>query len=699
MAGAGRRFVLRRVLFLIAALVVSNGHLHGETAGAHPRLLPEPRVVHYGSGRLNLEGLQIHLSAAHAEEDLFAASTLEACVAKKTQIQLRIATDPQDQGKSIFLNRTGSLEPLPLPGETTGPTSREAYSIDIGSSGVEVKARSSAGLFYGVQTLCEMVEGEGTAELPEGSVTDWPTMAYRGTMVDMSEGPLLHVEEIKRQIDLLARWKVNQYYFYNETTIALDGLPPAAPGARLSKSDVKEIVAYARERHIDVVPCLELYGHLHDLFRREEFSDLADFPHGVEFNVQDPRVTKLLVDWAGQYMELFPSSFVHVGFDETWQLQEAARKGGSSPASQFVEQLNRVSGLFTQHGKTVLAWADIMVKFPEIVPHLPPGIIAVSWFYDPRPDPQYEHWLKPLVQNRIPYMVAPGVNGWSEIAPDYALTFDNIDTFVAAGRKSGALGVINTIWSDDVQMMKRPAFPGMAYGAAAAWQEKPVDRKEFFASYAHIEYPATAAASVGDALEEMAESETALQVLLGQDTMYALWQSPFPGSPHTKGADAQQQAKALRESRLMAERAEENFLKAESQGVDAAAMQSFVVESRLLDYAGLKYQYGREIVDAWKALGSHPEPDRLDNDFDNIVISQQHGKLPDMMETITELKPQYADAWKYEYTTYRLAAALGRWDAEYEYWRRLQTNMQRVLEVYDPGKGLPTFESLLPAAN
>jgi len=697
MAASGRRFVLRRVLFLITALVVPSVLLYGESAAVHPRLLPEPQVIHYSSGRLRLAGLEIRMPAEPAEEDRFAASTLEACVAKRTQIHLRVSTDPQSPGKSIFLDRTGPLDPLPLPGEITGPNSREAYSIDIDSSGVEVKSRSSAGLFYGVQTLCQMVESD--AELPQGSITDWPAMAYRGTMVDMSEGPLLHVEEIKQQIDLLARWKMNQYYFYNETTIALDGLPPAAPGARLAKSDVKEIVDYARERHIDVVPCLELYGHLHDLFRREEFSDLADFPHGVEFNVQDARVTKLLADWAGQYMELFPSSFVHVGFDETWQLQEAARKGGSSPASQFVEQLNHVSGLFTQHGKTVLAWADIMVKFPEIVPHLPPGLIAVSWFYDPRPDPQYKHWLAPLVQDHIPYMVAPGVNGWSEIAPDYALTFDNIDTFVAAGRKAGALGVINTIWSDDVQMMKRPAFPGMAYGAAAAWQQRPVDREDFFANYARIEYPSTAAASIGDALEEMAESETALQGVLGQDTMYALWQSPFNATVHAKGADAQEQARALRASRLMAERAEENFLKAETQGVDAAAMQSYVVECRLLDYAGLKYQYGREIVDAWNALGTHPEPDRLENDFDNIVISQQHGKLPDMMEAITELKPQYADAWKYEYTTYRLAAALGRWDAEYEYWRRLQTNMQRALEVYDPGKGLPTFESLLPAAN
>jgi hypothetical protein len=86
----------------------------------------------------------------------------------------------------------------------------------------------------------------------------------------------------------------------------------------------------------------------------------------------------------------------------------------------------------------------------------------------------------------------------------------------------------------------------------------------------------------------------------------------------------------------------------------------------------------------------------MENDFDNIVVSQQHGKLPDLMETITELKPQYEQAWLQEYTSYRLAAALGRWEAEYEYWRRLQANLLQVLSDYNPATGLPSFDSLLP---
>jgi hexosaminidase len=655
----------------------------------HATILPAPQQITYGNNTLRLAGLPISLPADATEEDRFAAQTLANCVTYATGTPSPIQAGTGESG--LVLHRRGGLDPLPVPGESPGPDSREAYAIRVTSSGAEVKARSSAGIFYGVQTLCQMIEMPG-AILPEAQVTDWPAMAYRGTMVDMSEGPLLRVADIKRQIDLMARWKNNQYYFYNETTIALDGLPPAAPGARLTKDDVREIVAYARTRHIDVVPCLELYGHLHDLFRREQYSGLADFPHGVEFNPADPRVQKLIANWVDQYTELFPSPFVHVGFDETWQLQQAAAKGAGAPAAIFLEQLKNVSGLFQQHGKTILAWADIMVKFPDIVKQLPPGIIAVAWFYDPRPDPQYQHWLKPLVSNHVPHLIAPGVNGWSEIAPDYNLTFENIDTFVAAGRRSGALGVMNTIWSDDVQMLKRPAWPGIAYGAAAAWQQQPMDRPHFFSAYAAREYPPASAASVASALRQMADSETALQAVLGQDTMTALWESPFAAKTLAR---ATAHAADLRQSRLLAEGAEDDWLRAIEQGADAVSAHSYIVECRLLDYAGLKFQYGVEITQQWKLLGSHPDPQRLGNDFDNIVVSQQHGKLPDLMETITELKPQYEQAWLEEYTPYRLAAALGRWDAEYEYWRRLQANLFHLLENYNPTQGLPPFDSLL----
>jgi hexosaminidase len=73
-------------------------------------------------------------------------------------------------------------------------------------------------------------------------------LAYRGTMVDMSHGPLPTEAEIKRQLDFLARWKGNQYYLYGEAAIELDGYPLLNPEGRLTKDEVRRIIGYSRER-------------------------------------------------------------------------------------------------------------------------------------------------------------------------------------------------------------------------------------------------------------------------------------------------------------------------------------------------------------------------------------------------------------------------------------------------------------------
>jgi hypothetical protein len=497
------------------------GALPRARAAEHKPLLPHPQQIQYGSGYARVRDLGIGLPAEPTTEDWFTANTLSACLSERSVNPIPISEGDATE-RMIVLSRTGPVDALPVPGEQPGPNSREAYSLKVNPHqeeyGIEIRAASTAGLFYGAQTMCQLVEGYAAeAVFPEVEIHDWPSLAYRGTMVDMSHGPLLTVEEIKRQLDFLAGWKTNQYYFYNEASVQLDGYPLLNPGGRFTKDGVRQIIAYARERHIDVIPCLELYGHLHDLFRLEKYSDLADLPHGTEFDPSNPKVMVLLSDWVGQFAGLFPSPFVHVGFDETFQIEIAAQHSGVSarPAQLFVAQLDNVTRLFKQHGKTVMAWGDTMVKYPEIVTKLPPGLLAVAWEYDPGPEEHYQHWLGSLVAHHVPHLIASGVMSWNQIAPDFLRSFENIDTFLAAGRKSRALGIVNTIWTDDAQTLVRMSWPGMAYGAAAGWQSTPMDRKAFFSEFATLDRtpsfldPASVAPEVAAALDDIAGSEVA----------------------------------------------------------------------------------------------------------------------------------------------------------------------------------------------
>ena len=93
--------------------------------------------------------------------------------------------------------------------------------------------------------------------IPEAEIDDYPEMAYRGVMMDFSHGGLLTEEEIKNQIDFLSRWKMNQYYFYNEVSIEMKGYPLINYNACYSQEQIKRIVSYARDRHMDVIPFVE----------------------------------------------------------------------------------------------------------------------------------------------------------------------------------------------------------------------------------------------------------------------------------------------------------------------------------------------------------------------------------------------------------------------------------------------------------
>ena len=677
--------------------VILGGALSPAWPADHRALLPQPRDIRYGAGEIALRGFSIQMPAGAAAEDIFAAQTLSACLAARPGTPIPISSGNPGT-PAIVLRRTGAVGALALPGEQPGPNSREAYELTAKPDGIELRAQSTAGLFYGVQTMCQLAQGaDGGAMLPEVEIHDWPSLAYRGTMVDMSHGPLPTEDEVKRQLDFMARWKLNQYYLYNEASVELEGYPLLNPGGRLTQDEVRRIIAYGRERHIDVIPCLELYGHLHDLFRLEKYSALADVPHGTEFDPRNPKVMLLLADWAKQFAQLFPGPFVHIGFDETFQIEMAARDadGAGNPATLFIRQLGDVVRLFQQQGKTVMAWGDIMVKFPEVMQQLPPGLIAIAWEYDPGPPEHYEPRLGPLARHHIPHLVASGVTSWNQIAPDFERSFQNIDTFLAVGRTSDALGLMNTIWADDGQMLMRMTWPGIAYGAAAAWPSPPIDEKAFFTEYAELTNPAAAAPEVSSALEDLTQAEAAIQKALGDDSMLSFWDNPFSPAMLKKCSENQE---ALHQARMLAEDAEEHLGRARALGADGSALNSFLVASRMLDYAGQKFQTGPELMVMWERLGPRrPAGQVWWNEWESQAIYQDHSRIVDLMDAVTGLREEYRQEWLAEYTPYRLASALGRWDAEYEFWRQFQARLTTFSNGSKEGDTLPALPSLVPS--
>jgi len=667
-------------------------------AAAHNPLLPHPQSVRYSAGSLPVNGLAIRFGSKPSIEDMFTAQQLSSRLSAIGQTLVPVQ-EVTAAGPAIVLTRTGEVAALPLADERSGPESRESYVLKIVPDGAEIRAVSSAGLFYGMQTLLQMVEGMGSlAVLPGAEIRDWPALAYRGFMMDLGHGQLLRVPEIERQIDHLARFKANQYYFYSEATIELDGYSLVNPNGRYTREEIRHIIDYGRQRHVDVVPCLELYGHLHDLFRVEQFSDLSLPRYGGEFDPRNPRVLQVLDDWVEQTAKLFPSPWYHVGFDEPWALDKIGVTEGSDPFRIYIDVLRHVAQQAQKHNKRLMFWADmlsgarIFSKHPELIAELPKGTIAVPWVYDDRPD--FVPYLEPLAKMNIPTVSAPGVWNWNEIFPDYHKTFKNINGLLGTGKKYNTLGILNTGWTDSAQTIYRMSLPGLAMSGVAGWQADPIDAATYFDEYCRQMYPAAVAAEVAPALEELSSAEQIFTKALSGPTIHQLWMDPLEPS-RLELLEANRED--LRKARLLAESAQVRLQRALRMQGDPITLRSLLLGARIFDYLGMKNLYATEWADYFRKLKNNPDPELVSFYLRTQIAAQDHGMLADLMDLITELREQYREAWLEESTSYRLGTALARWDAECEYWRSMQARIPQIVRGYKRGDPFPSVDILRPS--
>jgi hypothetical protein len=684
---------MKHLLFCLVLLAAATRNASGD----HNALLPRPRQVEYGSGTLALRGLSVCFASPPSAEDRFAAEQLASRLSAIGQTKIDIKKG-KPSGRAIVLNRTAEGGALPAEMESTGPESRESYTLRVTPKGAEIRGRSSAGVFYGVQTLLQMVEGAGAeAVLPVAEVKDWPAMAYRGTMIDFSEGELLRASEVERQIDLMARFKANQYYFYTEASIEFEGYDVVNPNGRYSREEVRHVIEYARQRHIDVVPCMELYGHMHNLFRFEKYADLGLPRYGGEFDPRNPRMFEVLDDWIEQTAKLFPSPWYHVGFDEPWSLGKIGVVPGKDPFETFMDVLGHIAEKNKRLGKRTIFWADInegastLSKHPELLKQVPAGVIAVPWVYEAHTN--YTPWVEPVAKLNIPNLIAPGVWAWNELFPDFHRSFFNINELTATGRKFGTLGMINTTWTDSRQTIYRLQLPGIAFGAVAAWQPDRVNTNSFFRDFCAIEYPPAVAAEIAPALEALSTVEEIFENVLGNTTQSAFWADPLAPGQLKK---LQAGEKELRRARLLAESAQERVQRALRKTSDPT-LKSLVLAARLFDYLGMKSLYAVEWAEYFRQLRENPKKELITLYIGNQMNSTTYGMLTDLREMISELREQYREAWLDEATPFRLQSALYRWDAEWDYWTAVQRLLvQQVFQGWKEGEPFPALEAIRP---
>ncbi len=473
----------------------------------------------------------------------------------------------------------------------------EAYKIDPTARGLTVVAETGAGIFYGAQTVKQLIRGSGKdAVLLVPTIRDWPAMAHRGLSDDWSRGPLPNAEFLKREIRTLAAFKYNIFSPYFEHTFAYASTPVAAfPGGAMTPEEGRELVEYAAKYHITIIPEQEAFGHLHHVLKFEQYSPLGETPHGAVLAPGDPGTLPQISEWFGELAKVFPGPYAHIGADETFELglgrtrDEVTQKGLGAVYLNFLAQIHQQ--LEPNH-KRLLFWGDIAENSPELVGTLPKDMIAVSWHYDAKPD--FTKNLEPFIKSGLETWVAPGVNNWNRVYPNNNEALGNIRAFVRDGQKLGATGMLNTVWNDDGEGIFDENWFGLLFGAAAAWQPGESSEANFIASYGQA-FHGDATGKISQAQQELMAAHTTLNKAGLNDVQDSyFWVDPF--SPEGQQVAAKLVPVAP-ELRLHAERAITLLAQARAAGKldNPEALDALELGARRIDFIGYKFLAARKL--------------------------------------------------------------------------------------------------------
>ena len=644
------------------------------TASDSLALVPLPREVVARPGQRLDAGVSVSAPGGNAE-DRFAAGDLAATLRERgvrapaaagAGMQVVLLRRDAAAARALLERHALRFEPAMEP---------EGYVLVTEPRRVTVVGATAAGVFYGAQTVKQLVEGRGSAARLRGAkVRDWPAMRWRGFHDDLSRGPMPTLDFQKKQIRVFAAHKVNVYSPYFEHTLAYASHPLIAPpGGAMTREQVAALVAYAKRYHVEVVPEQQTFGHLHHVLKLERYAPLAETPHGHVLAPGQAGSVPLVRQWFAEIDSLFPGRFLHIGADETFELgrgQTAERVRDEGIGAVYLGFLAQIEEALRPLNRKLLFWGDVAMNHPDLVRTLPKDLIAVAWQYNPQPR-GFDRYLTPFTEAGMETWIAPGVNNWNRVYPNYANALPNIQGFARDGQRLGATGMLNTSWDDDGEALFAQTWYGVLFGAAAAWQAGESSVERFQRDYGRVFHGDTTG-YVNEAQRKLMAAHALIQRTgAGDASDYLFWIDPW--SDEGKVA-AGRLRPATRELRLLAEDAIELVIRARMANPtglrEREALDALELGARRVDLIGLKFQLAEESVANYgRAFGAQSDSVRRAATVRDLAdISGINGRFQDLRDAYVLTRDLYERAWLAENRPYWLRAVLARYDMATQLW-------------------------------
>jgi len=357
-------------------------------------LIPYPSSVEQTPGYLPL-AKDFHATTSRPEDPRLEGALTRAL----TRLDRQCGNIARPQNAPLAGRATLTLD-VAAPGEAIQSLAEdETYSLTISASGAQIKAATDVGAMHALQTLLQLVTlHEGSCALPYVTITDTPRFAWRGYMLDV----VRHFEpisEVKRTLNAMEFAKLNVFHWHlsdDEGFRAESKKYPkltanASRGEFYTQDQLREIVAYARDRGIRVIPEFDMPGHsTSTVFAYPEYGsgeDIKFVPNvrGATRAALDPsneKLYKFIDDFVGEMSAIFPDSYFHIGGDEVedhnWLdnpriVEYMKKKGYAKPADLQAYFNQRLLPILTKHHKKMVGWDEILS------PALPKDIMIQSW--------------------------------------------------------------------------------------------------------------------------------------------------------------------------------------------------------------------------------------------------------------------------------------------------------------------------------
>ncbi|MCC6127262.1 MAG: family 20 glycosylhydrolase [Pirellulales bacterium] len=274
----------------------------------------------------------------------------------------------------------GELDDLPLAGPNDAPVltlelsqaketpeADERYRLMVSAAGARIESRGAAGLFYGAQTLAQLLEDarDAAVPIPACRIADWPALKWRAVHIDTKH----HLDSLKYYydaIDRLASFKVNGIIWELEDKLRYRRQPAVGAANAISIEELQMLARYARERHIDLSPLIQGIGHASFILKHPEMQSLRENPQSDwTFCPLNEDTYRVQCDLYADALEATPGArFLHVGGDEVGELGacERCKASGKSALELQLIWLKRVCEYAAKNGRIPIFWDDMLLK-------------------------------------------------------------------------------------------------------------------------------------------------------------------------------------------------------------------------------------------------------------------------------------------------------------------------------------------------